>query len=50
MQKQGSDLVDRPRFISGGEIMAGGMRTLLVGAGDRIRKLRRYDNTLNRAS
>ncbi|THG98718.1 hypothetical protein EW026_g3521 [Hermanssonia centrifuga] len=41
MQKQGSDLVDRPRFISGGEIMAGGMRTLLVGAGDRIRKLRR---------
>ena len=28
-------------MIAAGEIMAGGMRTLLVGAGERIRKLRR---------
>ncbi|KAJ3550664.1 hypothetical protein NM688_g5022 [Phlebia brevispora] len=41
LQKHGAETVDRPRFIAAGEIMAGGMRTLLVGAGDRIRKLRR---------
>ena len=41
MQKHGAETMDRPRMIAAGEIMAGGMRTLFVGAGDRIRKLRR---------
>ncbi|KDQ65052.1 hypothetical protein JAAARDRAFT_146391, partial [Jaapia argillacea MUCL 33604] len=41
MEKEGASLVDRPRSISGGETLSGGMRTLLVGAGDRLRKLRR---------
>lgn len=41
MQKHGTDLADRPRYIAAGELMSGGKRTLLVGAGDRLRKLRR---------
>jgi hypothetical protein len=41
MQKHGADLVDRPPNIAAGEIMSGGMRTLLVGAGERIKKLRK---------
>ena len=41
MQKNGADLVDRPRSIAAGEIFSGGMRTLLVGAGEHIKKLRK---------
>lgn len=41
MQKHGTELADRPRYIAAGELMSGGMRTLLVGAGERIRRLRR---------
>lgn len=41
MQKHGADLVDRPRQVAASEIVSGGMRTLLIGAGDRIKKLRK---------
>lgn len=41
MQKNGGDLVDRPRSIAAGELFSGGMRTLLIRQGDRLRKLRR---------
>lgn len=41
MQKHGSDLADRPRTVAAGEILSGDMRTLLVGAGERLKKLRR---------
>lgn len=41
MQKHGADLADRPRSIAAGELLSGGKRTLLVGAGDRLRKLRK---------
>lgn len=41
MQKHGTELADRPRYVAAGELMSGGMRTLLVGAGERIRRLRR---------
>lgn len=43
MQKHGTELADRPLSIAAGEIMSGGKRTLLVGAGERLRKLRRRD-------
>ena len=42
MQKHGSDLADRPRTVAAGEICSGDMRTLLVGAGERLKKLRRF--------
>lgn len=41
MEKEGSSLVDRPRSISAGDTLSGGMRILLVGAGSQFRKLRR---------
>jgi hypothetical protein len=41
MEKEGGSLVDRPVYISAGETLSGGMRTLLVGAGNRLRRLRR---------
>ena len=41
MEKEGAALVDRPHSISAGEIMSGGMRILLVGQGERYRKLRK---------
>lgn len=41
MQKRGADLADRPDFIAAGDFLSGGMRTLLVGAGERVRRLRR---------
>ncbi|ESK91686.1 cytochrome p450 [Moniliophthora roreri MCA 2997] len=41
MEREGASLVDRPTNISGGETLSGGMRTLLVPAGHRIRKLRK---------
>lgn len=42
MQKHGGDTVDRPRAIAAGEIVSGGMRTLLTPAGERLQKLRKY--------
>ena len=41
MEKEGGSLVDRPVYISASETLSGGMRTLLVGAGNRLRRLRR---------
>ncbi|EPQ50746.1 cytochrome P450 [Gloeophyllum trabeum ATCC 11539] len=41
LEKEGANTVDRPRSIAAGETLSGGMRTLLAGAGDRIKKLRR---------
>ncbi|KAI0693913.1 cytochrome P450 [Cytidiella melzeri] len=41
MQKHGADLVDRPRLIAAGDIVSGGMRTLLTPAGERLKRLRR---------
>ena len=42
MQKRGADLADRPEFVAAGDFLSGGMRTLLVGVGERLRRLRRY--------
>ncbi|KAJ7136063.1 cytochrome P450 [Mycena epipterygia] len=41
MEKEGAILADRPRSIAGGETFSGGMRTLLIGTGERLRKLRK---------
>lgn len=41
MEKENALLVDRPRTIATGEIMSGGMRTVLVGQGERFRKFRK---------
>lgn len=42
MEKENGSLVDRPITISAGETLSGGMRLLLVRAGNQFRKLRRY--------
>ncbi|THV06992.1 cytochrome P450 [Dendrothele bispora CBS 962.96] len=41
MEKEGASLNDRPLSIAAGEILSGGMRTLLVPSGPRLKKLRR---------
>ncbi|KAF8639385.1 hypothetical protein AX17_001541 [Amanita inopinata Kibby_2008] len=41
MEKEGAALVDRPRSISAGETLSGGMRLLLTPAGERFKKMRR---------
>ncbi|KZT26043.1 cytochrome P450 [Neolentinus lepideus HHB14362 ss-1] len=41
LEKEGANTVDRPLSISAGETLSGGMRTLLVPAGERLKKLRR---------
>ncbi|KAH7906434.1 cytochrome P450 [Hygrophoropsis aurantiaca] len=41
MEKEGAALADRPRSISAGEILSGGMRVVVAGAGERLRRLRR---------
>ena len=41
MEKQGASLADRPRSITAVETLSGGMGILVLGAGDRIRRLRR---------
>ena len=41
MEKEGGSLADRPNYISAGDTLSGGMRVLLVGAGNRLTKLRR---------
>ena len=47
MEKQGVLLADRPRSIAAAETLSGGMRVVVEGAGDRLRKLRRYDNAMS---
>jgi len=42
MEREGASTVDRPRSISAGETLSGGMRTLLTPAGERFKKMRRY--------
>nr|GAT43916.1 cytochrome P450 [Mycena chlorophos] len=41
MEKEGVHLADRPVSIAGGETLSGGMRTLLIPNGERLRKLRK---------
>ncbi|KAI0313959.1 hypothetical protein OF83DRAFT_1064608, partial [Amylostereum chailletii] len=41
LEKEGAVTADRPRAVAGGDIISGGMRVLLVGVGERLRKLRR---------
>jgi hypothetical protein len=41
LEKEGAATADRPRKIAGGEIRSGDMRILLVGVGERLKKLRR---------
>ncbi|KAJ7048580.1 cytochrome P450 [Mycena amicta] len=41
MEKEGAHLADRPTSIAAGETLSGGMRTLLIRNGDRLRKLRK---------
>ncbi|KAF8839514.1 cytochrome P450 [Paxillus ammoniavirescens] len=45
MEKEGGALVDRPRSISFGEIVSGGMRMSVVGSGERFRRLRKAVHT-----
>ncbi|KAF7323775.1 Cytochrome P450 [Mycena kentingensis (nom. inval.)] len=41
MEREGAHLADRPTSIAAGQTLSGGMRTLLIGNGDRLRKLRK---------
>ncbi|KAJ7512026.1 cytochrome P450 [Mycena galericulata] len=41
MEKEGASLADRPVSIAAGDTLSGGMRTLLIGNGERLRKLRK---------
>ncbi|KAJ6631172.1 cytochrome P450 [Mycena sp. CBHHK59/15] len=41
MEKEGASLADRPPSIAAGETLSGGMRTLLLRNGERLRKLRK---------
>ncbi|KAH7888354.1 cytochrome P450 [Phlebopus sp. FC_14] len=41
MEKQGGSLVDRPRFIAAGELLGGGLRTLLTPTGPRLKRMRK---------
>ncbi|KIJ11532.1 hypothetical protein PAXINDRAFT_84362 [Paxillus involutus ATCC 200175] len=45
MEKEGGVLVDRPRSIAYGEIVSGGMRMLMIGSGERFRRLRKAIHT-----
>ncbi|KAG1849245.1 cytochrome P450 [Suillus subluteus] len=40
MEKEGANLADRPRSIAVQETLSGGMRMLLEGSGERLRRLR----------
>ncbi|KAJ7267773.1 cytochrome P450 [Mycena rebaudengoi] len=41
MEKEGASVADRPPSIAAGDTLSGGMRTLLIGNGERLRKLRK---------
>ncbi|THH11537.1 hypothetical protein EW145_g596 [Phellinidium pouzarii] len=45
MEKENASLADRPRIISAGEIMSGGKRMLMVGSGERFKKMRKALNS-----
>ena len=42
MEKENAALVDRPDSIAAGKVMSGDKRILLIGQGERFRKLRKY--------
>ncbi|KAG0697790.1 cytochrome P450 [Suillus ampliporus] len=41
MEKEGAFLIDRPRSIAAQETLSGGLRILLTGSGERLRRLHR---------
>ncbi|KAJ7151109.1 cytochrome P450 [Mycena filopes] len=41
MEKEGASVADRPSSIAAGDTLSGGMRTLLIRNGERLRKLRK---------
>ncbi|KAG2131612.1 cytochrome P450 [Suillus bovinus] len=41
MEKEGANLADRPRSIAVQETLSGGLRVVLEGSGDKLRRLRR---------
>jgi cytochrome P450 len=41
LEKNGAATGDRPRIISAGEVLSGGMRVLLTPQGERFKKLRK---------
>ncbi|KAI4294388.1 cytochrome P450 [Schizophyllum commune Loenen D] len=41
LERHAPSFADRPRAIAAGEVLSGGMRTLLIPKGERIKKLRR---------
>ncbi|KAJ7138849.1 cytochrome P450 [Mycena filopes] len=41
MEKEGGSVADRPSSIAAGDTLSGGMRTLLIRNGERLRKLRK---------
>lgn len=41
LEKEGIHSADRPRTVAAGEMMSGNMRILLIGVGNRFRKLRK---------
>lgn len=45
MEKEGGVLADRPRSVSAGELISGGMRILLIGSGERYRRFRKAAHT-----
>lgn len=50
MVKQSHHLADRPRTVAAGELLSDGMRVLTLGAGDRLKKYRRYAQEFSRLS
>ena len=48
MEKEGAVTMDKPRSISAGETLSGGMRMLLMPAGERFKKVRRCATSFRR--
>jgi hypothetical protein len=46
MEKEGANLADRLRSIAVQETFSGGMRIVLEGSGEKLRRLRRYTSCL----
>jgi hypothetical protein len=46
MEKEGANLADRPRSIAVQETLSDGLRMILVGSGERLRRMRRYTSCL----
>ena len=45
MEKRGAALVDRPHSIAASDLLSKGLRFLLVGSGERLRRYRRAAHT-----